>query len=92
MFRLFDALRIVLYVECELAQSTHPIDSVFDSCYRQTCSCLPLLPPRCLLLTFYRYIHDLALALNYCHTKHVIHRDIKPENLLIGKGVRYLPA
>jgi serine/threonine protein kinase len=40
----------------------------------------------------YRYIHDLALALNYCHTKHVIHRDIKPENLLIGKGVRYLPA
>jgi serine/threonine protein kinase len=39
----------------------------------------------------YRYIHDLALALNYCHTKHVIHRDIKPENLLIGKGVRILP-
>mmetsp|Transcript_10494 Transcript_10494/g.17641 ORF Transcript_10494/g.17641 Transcript_10494/m.17641 type:complete len:281 (-) Transcript_10494:832-1674(-) len=33
-----------------------------------------------------RYIHDLAIALNYCHTKHVIHRDIKPENLLIGKG------
>ncbi|KAJ1438357.1 kinase-like domain-containing protein [Ochromonadaceae sp. CCMP2298] len=33
-----------------------------------------------------RYIHDLAIALNYCHNKHVIHRDIKPENLLIGKG------
>lgn len=33
-----------------------------------------------------RYIHDLAIALNYCHSKHVIHRDIKPENLLIGKG------
>ena len=31
-----------------------------------------------------RYIHDLSIALNYCHTKHVIHRDIKPENLLIG--------
>ena len=27
---------------------------------------------------------ELASALNYCHTKHVIHRDIKPENLLIG--------
>jgi aurora kinase, other len=31
-----------------------------------------------------RYISDLALALDYCHTKHVIHRDIKPENLLVG--------
>jgi serine/threonine protein kinase len=37
-----------------------------------------------------RYINDLAIALNYCHTKHVIHRDIKPENLLIGKGVSLL--
>lgn len=35
-----------------------------------------------------KYIHDLAIALNYCHTKHVIHRDIKPENLLIGQKVR----
>jgi len=31
-----------------------------------------------------RYIHDLSIALDYCHKKHVIHRDIKPENLLIG--------
>lgn len=31
-----------------------------------------------------KYIRDLALALDYCHTKHVIHRDIKPENLLLG--------
>jgi len=31
-----------------------------------------------------RYISDLAEALAYCHSKHVIHRDIKPENLLIG--------
>jgi serine/threonine protein kinase len=29
------------------------------------------------------YIRDVASALNYCHSKHVIHRDIKPENLLI---------
>lgn len=31
-----------------------------------------------------KYIRDLALALDYCHVKHVIHRDIKPENLLLG--------
>jgi len=30
------------------------------------------------------YIYSLALALKYCHSKHVIHRDIKPENLLLG--------
>ncbi|KAL6746859.1 serine/threonine protein kinase [Haematococcus lacustris] len=30
------------------------------------------------------YIAQLAHALQYCHTKHVIHRDIKPENLLLG--------
>lgn len=32
-----------------------------------------------------KYIHDLSIALAYCHSKHVIHRDIKPENLLIGQ-------
>lgn len=29
-----------------------------------------------------RCIFQLATALNYCQSKHVIHRDIKPENLL----------
>jgi len=29
------------------------------------------------------YVRDVASALAYCHTKHVLHRDIKPENLLI---------
>ncbi|CAJ0936538.1 unnamed protein product, partial [Mesorhabditis belari] len=30
------------------------------------------------------YMHQMADALIYCHSKNVIHRDIKPENLLIG--------
>ncbi|KAG8745843.1 spindle assembly checkpoint kinase [Ceratobasidium sp. 414] len=31
-----------------------------------------------------RYIAQMADALGYLHSKHVIHRDIKPENLLLG--------
>ena len=31
-----------------------------------------------------RYIGQLASALLYCHSKHIIHRDIKPENLLLS--------
>jgi serine/threonine protein kinase len=31
-----------------------------------------------------QYIQQLAHALRYMHSKHVIHRDIKPENLLLG--------
>ncbi|CAH0515120.1 unnamed protein product [Peronospora belbahrii] len=30
------------------------------------------------------YIQEMAHALIYMHSKHVIHRDIKPENLLVG--------
>lgn len=33
------------------------------------------------------YIKQMAEALHYLHSKHVIHRDIKPENLLNSGGV-----
>eukprot|EP00817_Percolomonadidae_sp_ATCC50343_P006989 CAMPEP_0117426580 /NCGR_PEP_ID=MMETSP0758-20121206/6647_1 /TAXON_ID=63605 /ORGANISM="Percolomonas cosmopolitus, Strain AE-1 (ATCC 50343)" /LENGTH=332 /DNA_ID=CAMNT_0005211797 /DNA_START=565 /DNA_END=1559 /DNA_ORIENTATION=- len=34
------------------------------------------------------YMYQLAQALEYCHTCHVIHRDIKPENLLLDRHGR----
>uniref|UniRef100_A0A0A9Y9R9 Aurora kinase n=1 Tax=Lygus hesperus TaxID=30085 RepID=A0A0A9Y9R9_LYGHE len=30
-----------------------------------------------------KYIHQVADALQYCHSQNVMHRDIKPENLLV---------
>ena len=30
-------------------------------------------------------VSDLANALFYLHSRHVVHRDLKPENLLVSK-------
>lgn len=35
------------------------------------------------ILSFTQYAYQVASALAYCHSKHVLHRDLKPENILV---------
>ena len=34
-----------------------------------------------------QFFHQIALAIEYIHSKAIFHRDIKPENILIKDGV-----
>jgi serine/threonine protein kinase len=36
------------------------------------------------------YVKQLASALQYAHTQHMIHRDVKPENILLGSNDKLL--
>src|SRR6266700_6456780 len=36
------------------------------------------------------YVEQLASALQYAHTQHMIHRDVKPDNILLGSNNKLL--
>jgi len=47
---------------------------------------------RLLLATVVNYVSQVASALQYAHSQHLIHRDVKPENILLGRDGELLLA